>query len=287
MLVYNCKICGFSTTLSQKFNEHLSTLHNLQQNEYYKQYINTDPNVGICAICKKPTRYYGLVKGYNKYCSHICAGKVEDRTSKECKMECQICHEKFESNDSLQFYSMLSGHFRTKHGISIKDYYDKFHKKDDEGICLCCGKETDFKSFSKGYKKFCSRSCVQHYKLINENSFDSKLNALRKIDEENKKIANETIEKYNNFIKNDKYKQFDDTRCDEKVLQKLIKDNKTIETIEGDKIEVKTEIAVQSQRSQWIGNQNYTPIRENCSYLYNNFYDDINDDQNFSSSEWC
>jgi len=45
---------------------------------------------------------------------------------------CQICQKEINS----------FSHFKKAHKILFKDYYDKFIKKDNEGICIICGKES-------------------------------------------------------------------------------------------------------------------------------------------------
>lgn len=47
-----------------------------------------------------------------------------------------------------------------KHSLSIKDYYDKHLKQDNDGFCCICGKHTKFAGLCSGYKKFCSSSCA-------------------------------------------------------------------------------------------------------------------------------
>lgn len=52
----------------------------------------------------------------------------------------------------------LKTHIHYKHKISKKDYYDKFYKHNGEGVCLQCGKPTNFVD-SNHYLKFCSTKC--------------------------------------------------------------------------------------------------------------------------------
>lgn len=49
-------------------------------------------------------------------------------------------------------------HVSKAHSIKSKDYYDKFYKKNKDGICCSCGCETKFISIDKGYNKYC-RKC--------------------------------------------------------------------------------------------------------------------------------
>lgn len=66
------------------------------------------------------------------------------------KYICKIC--------SIEFYSSL--HLKT-HNITAKQYYDKYIKKDSEGLCKLCGKPTTFLKFSVGYLNYCSNKCAR------------------------------------------------------------------------------------------------------------------------------
>jgi 5-methylcytosine-specific restriction endonuclease McrA len=68
-------------------------------------------------------------------------------------VKCEICGKEFKR------YKSLSCHLR-KHNTTSKEYYDKFLKKNGEGICPVCGKETNFYGMKKGYAKFCSNRCA-------------------------------------------------------------------------------------------------------------------------------
>ena len=54
--------------------------------------------------------------------------------------------------------------------MTSKEYYDKHHKTEDEGICAICGNQTTYRSFS--YKKHCSDICSakspEHRKAVSE-----------------------------------------------------------------------------------------------------------------------
>lgn len=63
---------------------------------------------------------------------------------------CEICND----------YVDLRTHLK-KHKISSKDYYDKYLKKPNEGICKHCSKPTKFLGIYKGYRSFCSNLCHQ------------------------------------------------------------------------------------------------------------------------------
>ena len=44
--------------------------------------------------------------------------------------------------------------------MTPKQYYDKYIRKEGEGICPVCGEETSFDRIPTGYKEFCSTKCV-------------------------------------------------------------------------------------------------------------------------------
>lgn len=49
-----------------------------------------------------------------------------------------------------------------KHGLTPQEYYDKFLKTDNEGICPVCGAETKFKKITQGYAAYC---CFEHFRI--------------------------------------------------------------------------------------------------------------------------
>jgi len=77
------------------------------------------------------------------------------------KLNCKICGREFKN-----FVGLVS-HIQT-HKISSKEYYDLYLKKENEGLCLECGKETYFKNINKGYCKYCCYRCVYDSKEIKE-----------------------------------------------------------------------------------------------------------------------
>lgn len=64
-------------------------------------------------------------------------------------MICEICSKE---------YKNLGTHVYI-HNIIPKEYYDKYLKKENEGICPTCGKETKFINITAGYFKHCSTRC--------------------------------------------------------------------------------------------------------------------------------
>lgn len=90
---------------------------------------------------------------------------------------CKICNEEF---DNLK---ALSAHVTQKHNITSKEYYDKYLKKEGEGECVVCGKETTYRNAGTGYLKNCSAECRDKNKDIKRDYWKGK------------KQSKETIEK--------------------------------------------------------------------------------------------
>jgi len=70
-------------------------------------------------------------------------------------MECKICNRNFRSRRGLL------QHLRYSHkNINKKEYYDKYLKSENEGICPVCGNSTNFRNEDFKYNDHCSISCV-------------------------------------------------------------------------------------------------------------------------------
>ena len=68
------------------------------------------------------------------------------------KINCIFCNTFF--NNAIKFALHLK-----IHKISSKEYYDKYLKKETEGFCKVCGKETKLYSITTGYRQYCSIKC--------------------------------------------------------------------------------------------------------------------------------
>ena len=71
-------------------------------------------------------------------------------------IECEICNTMFPS------YSSLSNHIRQTHKIDSHTYFDTYIKKQNDNICLICGKPTKFLGLHKGYRTYCSKKCASN-----------------------------------------------------------------------------------------------------------------------------
>ena len=69
------------------------------------------------------------------------------------KLKCKECGQEFTKIDCV------TRHAKMIHKMQPKAYYDKWFKKEDEGICKCCGTETKYWNLEHGYREFCSRKC--------------------------------------------------------------------------------------------------------------------------------
>lgn len=61
----------------------------------------------------------------------------------------------------------IGKHLKYTHDITLKEYYDKFYRKDGEGICPMCGKESIFNGLG-GYRVFCSSKCNEESMICND-----------------------------------------------------------------------------------------------------------------------
>lgn len=68
-------------------------------------------------------------------------------------MICKICGKEFENG------RFLSAHLKFEEHITGKDYYDTYIKKQEEGICIVCGKPTKYINFTRGYTITCDQEC--------------------------------------------------------------------------------------------------------------------------------
>ena len=64
-------------------------------------------------------------------------------------MKCKICGKEIKDSPKS-----LPTHLRS-HKMTSKEYYDKFIRKEDEGLCVVCGNEAIFMSVNKGYSDRC------------------------------------------------------------------------------------------------------------------------------------
>lgn len=83
-------------------------------------------------------------------------------------LKCNICGKEVNFK-----YGSFSKHLKL-HDIDQKEYYDKYIKKDKEGLCRNCGKPTKFLGLLAGYRDCCSRACTNILKYGVDNPWKSK-----------------------------------------------------------------------------------------------------------------
>lgn len=168
--MFQCKKCNKIFENITKLAGHLShpkSTCKCNVKDYYDQFIRKQ-HEGICIYCGNETAFGGIGKGYpNNKCKHCRnKGKETQRLRKESykkkseikKIEsgyyilkeiCELCGDRFSSKHGL------SKHIATKHlNTNIKEYYDKYLKIENEGVCPITKKETRFKSLVYGYYNF-------------------------------------------------------------------------------------------------------------------------------------
>lgn len=281
----DCKICHKWFNNYNELTRHIWFDHKLGIQSYYDTYVKQDKE-GLCKTCGKPTVFRSCSKGYDQFCSKSCAKlyKVEDTPA---SFNCEICNQTIEGNNVRHMLSKFATHLRKEHGIyEPKIYYDQFRRKDNEGKCPICGKPTKFISVMRGYETYCSTECRDEGIKRDNNSHNTKLHLGAILKEQMKKIADTVTEKYRNFLKNDKKIGWSDIR-EQPLKRENFKDTSAVDTIDGDKVEVKTEISMTNSRDPWTGTQTrYVPKMENCHQ--NPYFDEIIDDGNtLDETEWC
>lgn len=97
------------------------------------------------------------------------------------KEQCAICGK----------ICVINNHIK-EHNIQSKDYYDKYIKLPDEGICKTCGNVTKFISMYCGYRIYCSNKCHGQDKESQKLHSQQLKNKTKKEKEESRKKQIET-----------------------------------------------------------------------------------------------
>lgn len=90
---------------------------------------------------------------------------MKNTSNNEGNFICRICGQSFKS------FMWLGRHINNEH--DVKEYFIKYimEDSDNDGSCVNCGKPTQFRSLSKGFKKTCSKECqnIDNSNFIKEN----------------------------------------------------------------------------------------------------------------------
>lgn len=79
--------------------------------------------------------------------------------------KCKTCEKEF--NNLAALVSHLSNK-RNTCKTNIKEYYDKYYRKENEGICKFCGRETLFSGLGKGYLYDTCKHCKNKNQMTQE-----------------------------------------------------------------------------------------------------------------------
>lgn len=155
---FHCSICGVVLNTEMGLVNHVVLKHDIPAKTYYDRTKRKDGE-GICPICGKETEYQDISRGYQRFCSTKCAVAWQRQHAEATDIKCEECGQVFSAESKNKAAQIFQKHIREAHNLQPKDYYDKYIRKPDEGICENCGKETNFVKMSLGYNKYCCREC--------------------------------------------------------------------------------------------------------------------------------
>lgn len=150
VFVYECKICGELAETLKGFLIHVTKKHNNAE-EYFNKFLlgKEKCRYDHCdKLLEYNNRYSGCYCSQNHYESQL-------RINNDIKLNsiCEICGAGYETVGRLQRHLTS---FHNYDSYKIKEYYDNYFKKIDDGYCLYCSKKMEFtNSFSIGYNRFC------------------------------------------------------------------------------------------------------------------------------------
>ena len=148
-----CKICGKEYLSRSNFVTHLKKIHDLSKEDYYCTYIDANAE-RQCKICGKDLPFIDFKQGFRSRCTHTT-------------LNCKICGKEYTHCNGL------SKHVECAHNLTTREYYDKYLKNDDDGLCKICGKPTRFKSIVLGYLKTCCADCTREFNTGYRNNFQN------------------------------------------------------------------------------------------------------------------
>ena len=90
-----CEICGIEVKSYGSLAQHVNKTHNTTSTNYYIKYIG---EVGCCAVCKEPTTFVNISKGYRECCSFECSGVLRRRRLKDNTLKHKQFTEKVSNN---------------------------------------------------------------------------------------------------------------------------------------------------------------------------------------------
>jgi len=107
------------------------------------------------------------------------------------KIFCKLCN--CQTNLTIDLFSRY--HLKKYHNINLKEYYDKCIKKEDEGKCISCKKETPFLGYYKGYQTYCCLKHSQKSQIVRDKISKSFNSRDKKLENNKRKLTN--LKRYN------------------------------------------------------------------------------------------
>lgn len=147
---YKCEICGDLAEDLKGLMIHVAKVHDAK--EYFDKYLFGKEKCKYIH-CDNNLTYENRYSG--NYC---CQGHYESQKKIndgiELKYKCELCNTMYEDLGGLKQHLSKVHNFGDE---ELKNYYDEFLKKEDEGFCKYCGKELGLSRgrFTDGYSKFC------------------------------------------------------------------------------------------------------------------------------------
>lgn len=142
---------------------------------------------------------------------------------------CKICNSEFKNLKGV------IAHVSLNHGLSSKEYYDNYFRKEGEGKCVICQGKTTYRGFTVGYLTNCSIECRDKNKTIKHDYWKGKTQSKEHVE---KRILNTNQElKQSNWEKS--------------IFEKYGVDNPSkIENIK-DKISIGNKGKIANRDSEW------------------------------------
>ena len=103
------------------------------------------------------------IESQNRMKLHPCI-KLNELKNYEGTEKPSIFCEEDQLNSLMTIDSFPRHYLMKRFGLTLQQYYDKWYKKADEGVCPICGKHTNFFGIN-GYAGFCSK--LVHEKILN------------------------------------------------------------------------------------------------------------------------
>lgn len=183
--------------------------------------------------------------------------KINNKKLKEMEI-CKICKKEFTLKN-------IQRHIRGSHKFSdfeIKEYYDKYYKKEGEGICPISGNNTEFKGIARGYSKYYNSPEVNRKKFAsNSLEFMTKVKELNiesakkrqiQINQKNSNSVRSTFRK--NLEKNPKYLKEMSRHCKEFWIKKGNSEKESIELAkaESEKNRILLQEKLKNENKDWF-----------------------------------